>query len=442
MNKISKYLLSVITITILIIISAGCAGSTEPVTAVEDDPAVVEAEVADTEEEASDAEVSVEDVVVEMWHWAANKEPLYQEAIAEYQALHPNVTIVTNVIPGDTWDQTLAAALIGGEAPALFHGQPKGPVLEQWNNEQIVDLTSYIDEEWKEALYPSTWDVLTIDGKVMSMSFATNNIQMFYNESRFKELGIETPIQTMSDLQDASTTLRENGYGAGLYWASLLQLTPQFFIDYATQLYPEEFLAADIGEGRWDTDEFNQVMVDVNAFSDIWEEGVVSLSLDESVNAFSTGDVSFYFIGNWAINSIMANEPGFDIAVQPVPALNDQTGFSALASNAGTWMVSNQKPIEVQEAAIDFLRWFALNQQGLIVEAIGLCPAGPAGESALENAHELARQLCDDADILISRDMFTKVVQNEMASAVQGLLTGNLAPEDVLIAAQEAKDNQ
>lgn len=439
MNKMTKYVLSTVTIILVLVFAVGCGSKPDTGSTVEEEQVGEQEEVAESETEE---ETTGEEIVVEMWHWAANKEPLYQEAIMEYQELNPNVKIVTNIVPGDTWDQTLAAALIGGEAPALFHGQPKGPVLEQWNNGQIVDLTGYIDEEWRAALYPSTWDVLTIDGKVLSMSFATNNIQMFYNKTRFEELGIEIPIQTMSDLQAASDILRENGYSAGLYWASLLQLTPQFFIDYATQLYPEEFLAADIGEGRWDTEEFIQVMEDVNAFSNIWEEGVVSLSLDEEVNAFATGDVSFYFIGNWAINSIMANEPDFEVAVQPVPAFSDQTGYSALASNAGTWMVSNQKPVEVQEAAIDFLRWFALNKQGLIVEAIGLCPAGPAGEQSLALAHELANQLCDDSDILISRDMFTNVVQQEMASAIQGMLTGNLAPEDVLKAAQEAKDNQ
>lgn len=442
MKKISRFVILALTIVLALMLLTGCAAE-ETAEPVAEEPASEEATVEEAEEEVVDeAEEDEGEIVIEMWHWAANKEPLYQEAIVEYQELHPNVKIVTNVVPSDTWDQTLSAALIGGEAPALFHGQPKGPVLEQWNNGQIVDMTEYIDDEWREALYPSTWDVLTINDKVLSMSFATNNIQMFYNKSRFEELGIETPIETMADLRLASEVLRENGYGTGLYWASLLQLTPQFFVDYATQLYPEMLLEADLGDGHWDSEEFVGVMEEVHGFSDIWEEGVVSLSLDESINAFASGDVSFYFIGNWAINSILENEPDFEVSTQPIPALDEDTGYSALGSTAGTWMVSSQKPKEVQEATIEFLRWFALNHQGLIVEAIGLCPAGPVGEQSLDNATNLAKQLCDDADILVSRDLFSRAVQQEMASAFQGMLTGKLTPEEVLQAAQQAKENQ
>ncbi|MGD8752925.1 MAG: extracellular solute-binding protein [Anaerolineales bacterium] len=424
-------------VTILIIASftllfvAGCGGGETPT------PPVEETTVTETEPVSE-----MEEVVLDMWHWAANKEPIYQVAIAEYKELHPNVSIQTNVIPTDAWQQTLTAALVGGEAPEILTGVIMGMVLEQWDNDQIVDLTPYIDEEWEAALYPAAWDALTIDGRILSVSFASNNIQCFYNKTRFEELGIETPIETMDELQEATQVLREAGFGGGLYWASEKQLTHQFFLNAARQMYPEEFDAADRGDGRWDIPEFIEIMEQVHSYSDIWEEGVVSMSLDEAVNSFASGKASFYFIGNWAINSIVANEPDFEIATFPVPALNDQTKPSALYSLAGTWMISNQHPQDIQEIGIDFLRFFALNYQDELMRQIGLCPSGPAGENAFPDAHPLAQELCDDSDKLVARDMFDRIIRDELAIATQGMLTGALTPEEVLQTVQEAKESK
>jgi raffinose/stachyose/melibiose transport system substrate-binding protein len=381
-----------------------------------------------------------EEVTIEMWHFAANKEPVYQQWIAEYADVAPNVTIKTNVIPKDAYAQTLAAALIGGEAPALIHGLPLGEPLEFWNNEQIIDLGPYMDEEWQSALYPSSIDYLTIDGMVLSMSFATNNVQVFYNKDRFDELGIQAPIETMDELRAAVDLLKENGYGGALYWAQALDHAPTLFFDWGQQLYPEQFAAADRGDGSWDIPEFVDLMAEINSYSDIWMDGIASLSLDESVNLFASGEASIYFIGNWAINSIVAAEPAFAIDTFPVPALNENTVPKALGSMAGTWMVSSQVPDAERQAAIDFLRWISLNGQGDLVNAIGLCPAGPAGEEALPDAKVLAQSLCKEQATAIPRDIFDRAARDAMAGAIQGMLNGQASPADVMKAAQQAKE--
>jgi raffinose/stachyose/melibiose transport system substrate-binding protein len=381
-----------------------------------------------------------EEVTIEMWHFAANKEPVYQQWIAEYADVAPNVTIKTNVIPKDAYAQTLAAALIGGEAPALIHGLPLGEPLELWGNQQIIDLGPYMDDEWRNALYPSSIDYLTIDDHVLSMSFATNNVQVFYNKDRFDELGIQAPIETMDDMRAAVETLKANGYGGALYWAQALDHAPTLFFDWGQQLYPDLFEAADRGDGSWDIPEFVDLMSEINSYSDIWMDGIASLSLDESVNLFASGEASIYFIGNWAINSILAAEPTFAIDTFPVPALNENTVPKALGSMAGTWMVSSQVPEAEQQAAIDFLRWIELNGQGDLVRAIGLCPAGPAGEEALPEASALAQSLCDNQATAIPRDIFDRAARDAMASAIQGMLNGQASPADVMKAAQQAKE--
>lgn len=432
-NKI--FILLVLSLILVILTACGTTETTEPEEVPEEE---VSEEVA--EEPAEPVEEPEEVIELDMWHFAANKEPVYQEWIAAYAEVEPNVKITTNLIPKDAYNQTVATAMIAGTAPDLIHGLPLGEPLEFWTNGQIIDLGPYIDEEWSNALYPSSIDYLTIDGNVLSMSFATNNVQVFYNKDRFEELGIATPIETMEELQAAVDLLKENGYGGALYWAQANDHAPTLFFNWAQQMYPDEFEAADRGDGRWDIPEFVDLMTEIDSYSDIWMEGVASLSLDESVNLFATGEASVYFIGNWAINAINNSEPAFEIDTFPVPALNDQTVPKALGSMAGTWMVSSQVSEAEQQAAIDFLRWVSINQQGGLVRAIGLCPAGITGEEALSDASFLAQTLCDDQATATPRDIFDRAARDAMAAAIQGMLNDQATPEDVMTAAQDAKE--
>lgn len=380
-----------------------------------------------------------EPVTIDMWHFAANKEPVYQEWIAAYKDVAPDVTIRTNVIPKKAYNQAIAAAMISGTPPALIHGLPLGEPLELWGLGQIEDLTPSVDEEWRSVLYPSTIDSLTIDGRILSMSFATNNAQVLYNKDAFAQAGIEAPIQTMDDFRAAVEALRGNGYQGALYWAQANDHAPTLFIDWAQQMYPDMFAAADRGEGDWDTPEFVALMDEINSYNDVWAKGVASLSLDESINLFASGEIPMYIIGNWAVNSIAAANPTFEVGTFPVPALNDQTKPAALGSMAGTWMVSSQASDQQKQASIAFLRWVSMNQQERLVRAIGLCPAGPIGESALADAKPVAQQLCSEQVGAISRDMFDRPARDAMAGAIQGMINGQATPEQVMEAAQNAR---
>lgn len=380
-----------------------------------------------------------EPVTIDMWHFAANKEPIYQEWIAEYKDVAPDVTIKTNVIPKNAYNQALAAAMIAGEAPALLHGLPLGEPLEFWNVGQIVDLTPFVDDEWKSVLYPSSIDSLTIDGRILSMSFATNNVQVLYNKDAFAAAGVEAPIETMDELRTAVEALRAEGYQGALFWAQANDHAPTPFINWGRQQYPDLFDAADRRDGSWDVPEFVALMEEFNSYNDVWAKGVASLSLDESINLFASGEIPIYFIGNWAVNSIDTAKPQFEIGTFPVPAINEQTKPAALGSMAGTWMVSSQASDEEKQASVDFLRWVAMNQQEALVRAIGLCPAGPVGESALADAKPVAQALCKGQADAISRDMFDRAARDAMAGAIQGMINGQATPAQVMQIGQKAK---
>ncbi|MBK9123649.1 MAG: extracellular solute-binding protein [Chloroflexi bacterium] len=376
-------------------------------------------------------------VTINLWTWTANKLEVYEGWIADYTAeFAPNVTIAINLIPRANYDQTLSAALIGGEIPDIWEALPLGEVKTFYENGLSLDLTPFVDEEWAAALYPSSLDYLTIDGQILSMSQATNNVQALYNKDRFEELGLEVP-ETMDELVDVVAALREAGYGAAAYWASANDHAPTLFFNWGQQLYPEAFHAADLDEADWQTDELIGLMEQISPYNEIWVEGVTALSLDEMNALFAEGDISIYFIGNWAVNAILGFEPEFEIGVFPVPGIGEGTRPAALGSMAGTWVASASS--EHQDIVVDFIRWVTINGQDEAVKVVGLCPAGPAGEEAFPEANYVTQQLCAGQATAVPRDIFDRAARDAMAQVIQGVITGQAAPADVLRAADRAR---
>ncbi|MEQ8675467.1 MAG: extracellular solute-binding protein [Aggregatilineales bacterium] len=378
-----------------------------------------------------------DEIVIDLWTWTANKLEVYEGWIEEFTSNYDqDVTININLIPRANYDQTLSAALISGEIPDIWEALPLGEPLEFYENGLILDLTSFVDEEWAASLYPSTLDYLTIDGQFLSISQATNNAQALYNKDRFEELGIEAP-QTMDELQAAIATLEEAGYGGAAYWASSNDHPPTLFFNWAQQMYPEEFEAASMGEGDWEIPEFVEIMEQFASYNDIWIDGVTALSLDEINSLFANGDVSVWIIGNWAVNAILAFEPEFEIGVFPVPAINEDTRPAAMGSMAGTWVLSATS--EHQDVILDFVRFTTMEGQDEAVSVVGLCPAGPAGEEALADANYVTQLLCEGQEDSVPRDIFNPASRDAMASGIQGIITGRASAEDALRAADRAR---
>lgn len=385
------------------------------------------------------APVAAQDAPVEisLWTWTANKLDVYQSWIDQYTAeFAPNTTITINLIPRANYDQTLNAALIAGQIPDFWEALPLGEVLNFYENELILDLTPFVDDEWKEALYPSSIDYLTINGQILSMSMATNNVQMLYNKDRFEELGIEVP-ETMDELLDAIRTLKAAGYGGAAYWASANDHAPTLFFNWGQQLYPEQFHAADMDEAPWSVPELLEVVTKAAEYDEIWVEGVTALSVDEANSLFANGDISVWMIGNWAVNAILGFNPEFEVGVAPIPALMEGTRPAGMGSMAGTWVISATTPH--QELLVDFFRWVTLNAQDELVSVVGLCPAGPAGEEGLPDANYVTQLLCAGQADSVPRDIFDRAARDAMASTIQGVITGRARPEDVLRAADRAR---
>lgn len=65
--------------------------------------------------------------------------------------------------------------------------------------DQLVDLTSFVDQEWKDSVSEVCWDVNSRDGNIYGIPYSRQVIGYFYNKDLFEKAGIKEPAKTWDE---------------------------------------------------------------------------------------------------------------------------------------------------------------------------------------------------------------------------------------------------
>ncbi len=77
--------------------------------------------------------------------------------------------------------------------------------------DQLVDLTPYVDDEWRSIATDVCWDVNTRNGKILGIPFTRQVIGYFYNKEYFAQAGIEKPAETWEEFFEDCEKLKAIG---------------------------------------------------------------------------------------------------------------------------------------------------------------------------------------------------------------------------------------
>ena len=140
-------------------------------TAVEDT-----AEAADTAEKTDSGQASggeygdyvfqeLEDAEITYYNFSIEGKELYEQEIAAYNEIHPNIKINLNLVGGGTdWRATLKAQISSGEAPDII--MVEGSKDFDTFGDMLEDLS---DQPEEEHIYPNEIEYFKIDGKVICL---------------------------------------------------------------------------------------------------------------------------------------------------------------------------------------------------------------------------------------------------------------------------------
>lgn len=144
----------------------------------------------------------------------------YKEAFdaiaAEYEQLHPDVDVIIQVVPGDTYATWIRTAVAGGEqtSPDIFS---TNYAKSFYQSGKSIPLNSYLDavnpytgKKWRESFYPEHLQMVRAVNDYPGVPLNYIDIAVFYNKDLFANAGVQPP-RNWAELLEVSAKLRASG---------------------------------------------------------------------------------------------------------------------------------------------------------------------------------------------------------------------------------------
>ncbi|WP_461255456.1 extracellular solute-binding protein [Treponema sp. R80B11-R83G3] len=150
---------------------------------------------------------------LELWSIATdgNGPDIYRRAVARFRKNNPDIKVNITMIANDSYKQKLAIALASGRVPDCFFSWGGGPMQEFIRNNQIADITSYMNaNNYKAKFLDAAIAQATYQEKIWGVP--VNNVAVgtiFYNKEIFSKYRLAVPT-TISELETVCDTLKKN----------------------------------------------------------------------------------------------------------------------------------------------------------------------------------------------------------------------------------------
>ena len=75
----------------------------------------------------------------------------------------------------------------------------------------VLDVTDRITKEMRDKIFPASWDITTVGGKVYGMPWLLDEKYFYYNETLLKQAGFDAPPKTWEEMVDQSKAIKDKG---------------------------------------------------------------------------------------------------------------------------------------------------------------------------------------------------------------------------------------
>jgi multiple sugar transport system substrate-binding protein len=184
-----------LTTSVLLVSSfiAGCSSTKETTSTASTAPASSKAADA-TKAPAKDVKLTFS-----IWGSDAHKK-MYEDMIANYKKLKPNVNVEVMIIPSADYLQKMSVMLASKTAPDVIWMLERG--IPQFLEAGLMEDLSPIKTDTAydaSDIIPSTLELVTKADKLYGVAFSTPPNMMYYNKNLFKEKGLKTPTELYKD---------------------------------------------------------------------------------------------------------------------------------------------------------------------------------------------------------------------------------------------------
>ena len=281
---------------------------------------------------------------LELWHiqTTGNGPGIFQRAVDRFTRDNPSITTNIVMIANDAYKQRLAVSMAAGQTPDCFLSWSGGPMYEYAKNNQIVDLTSYMNaNNYKAKFLDAAIAQVTYQGKIWGVPMQNVSVcSVFYNKEIFAKYNLQVPT-TVRELEAVCDTLKANGV-TPFSLANKTQWTgSMYFMFLATRRGgTQPFISAVDGSGTFLDQAFiyagDKIQEWVN--KGYYNTGFNGLDEDsgQSRQIMYRGEAAMHIMGSWFISSVLNESPEFYAKMGMFRFPRDEQGAGNIGTVIGT----------------------------------------------------------------------------------------------------------
>ncbi|MGW1562255.1 ABC transporter substrate-binding protein [Streptomyces sp. NPDC002144] len=374
-----------------------------------------------------------------LYQSSGNKTEPMDEVIAAFEKKYPDIKVKAEYLPiGTSYADSLRTRLRGGNQPDVFYAAPGGGGLTSLLNLADAGLTADLAKQsWtKGVVDTNARELFYQDGGLWGVPFDRVVVAQVYNTTALKNSGIEIP-RTMDELLAACKKVNSQGKSllslaganaenSGLFASALaanyvLADQPKFNSERA------QGKTTFAGSKGWQNT--TQAIVDMKK-AGCFQKGAEAADIPQAAPALAQGKALSFVIPTGALSALRGIEPSLQLEAHPLPGVTAE-GTNIYSSQSDALAISTKGA--KNGAATTFLQYVATGGgDEVYAKATGNLPLkGMLDDPALSG---LSGILADEKHNypMINLPWPNPEVYNDLGKGVQGLLTGQQSPADVL----------
>ncbi|HWO76467.1 MAG TPA: extracellular solute-binding protein [Bacillus sp. (in: firmicutes)] len=383
-------------------------------------------------------------VVIDFFHRWPNepRKSFYDERIAEFEKLHPNVKINVDSVLNDSYKEKIRVLVSNDELPDIFSSWSDSFAANLVSSGRIMELNDIIadDPEWSGNIIESQYAGFTFDESTYGIPFTVDGKAFFYNKKVFEENNIAVP-KSYDELIDVLDQLKEAGYETPLVEG----LTNAWAVSHYMGTIFDRVIEHDVLVKDYtpETGEFTDpgYIRGLEIFKELTTYmGDVSTAIDHETarNMFAAGEVPVLYM-QFAEVKYVQDAGDVEFGFFNFPPVEDGEGRpESLTGAPEGWMLSKNAPPE----AVEFLKFLTSEETAkAFTKADGQLNAikgGVTEENSNPTSLEAYQIILDASDVA---PWFDNAVDISIADIFmrggQELATNQTTPEEIMKKVQE-----
>ncbi|MEU5216921.1 extracellular solute-binding protein [Streptomyces sp. NPDC020807] len=380
------------------------------------------------------------------WWNIATTEPgksLFPEISSAFTKAHPKIAINTTSLENEAFKSKLTATTSSGKLPDVYQTWGGGVLQQQVDAGLVEDLTDLAD--WSSQLTPVSLSAYQIEGRLYAIPYDIGMVGFWYNKKLFAKAGITTPPATWSEYLGAVKKLKTAGvtpialagkekWPGHYYWAYLAMRVAGL---PALQKAATDKDFTDPGFVK--AGALLKELVDLQPF----QPGFLGAGYSSPGGQAATmgnGKAAMELMGQWgpSVQKDAGADLGADLGFFAFPTVEGGVGQATEVFGGGSGFALRKG---APKEALDFLKFFAVDNEPKLLASNGYLPVVKGAESQLKDANKkvVAESLVKATGFQLFLDQaYPPAVGQEVNDSVADLIAGKKTPEQVTESITEA----